>query len=124
MLERVLPIIRFGVAALLNTLFGYAVFAGLVLAGLGVTAALVLATVIGIAFNFQTSRRLVFGLQGRPLRFVAVYAGVLAFNLLALNALQQAGLSKLVAQAVLALPVGALSFMGQRAWVFGGGDRP
>ncbi len=111
-------LVRFGLVGLLNTLFGYAAFAALVLLGVWPGVALAAATLAGVAFNFQTARHLVFGVAGRPLRFVAVYAVVLALNVLALHALERLGASALTAQALLALPVAALSFMGQRRFVF------
>ena len=114
----VLLVLRFGLAGLLNTLFGYAAFALLLLAGLPPGAALAGATVAGVAFNFQTSRRLVFRSRGRTVRFVALYAAIFALNWLALHVLILAGMSDLAAQALLALPMAALSFAGQKVLVF------
>ena len=115
--------LRFGVVGLLNTAFGYAVFAALVLVGVWTSAALVAATTAGVAFNFQTSRRLVFRSdghgQGRRLRFVAIYGAVLALNWAVLRMLLGFGIPELQAQALLAIPLAAVSFLGQRAFVFG-----
>ena len=72
----------------------------------------------GVAFNFQTSRRLVFRSSGRILRFVAVYGVVLAMNWLALRALGAIGLTALEGQALLVLPAAIVSFLGQKAFVF------
>jgi len=110
--------LRFGVVGLLNAAFGYAVFATLLLAGLWPGAALVAATVAGVAFNFQTSRRLVFRSRGRVVRFIAMYGAVLVLNWVALRALHGIGVPELQAQALLTLPIAALSFFGQRAFVF------
>ena len=116
--------LRFAAVGLLNTAFGYAVFAALVLAGVGGGPALIVATLAGVAFNFQTSRRLVFRSGGRSFRFVVVYGAVLALNWAALRALVGLGLSELQGQALLALPVAALSFAGQRLFVFGPAAKP
>jgi putative flippase GtrA len=113
-----LLLIRFGLVGLLNTAFGYCVFAGLVVFGLRSGFALVLATLAGAAFNFQTSRHLVFRNRARKLRFVAVYVLVLALNWLSLRGLQRLGLSRLAVQALLALPIAAASFVLQRLYVF------
>jgi putative flippase GtrA len=110
---------RFGVVGLANAAFGYAVFAGLLLAGADPGVALGSANAAGVAFNFQTSRRLVFRSAGRVLRFVAVYGIVLAVNWLALSAFRAFGLSELIAQALLVLPIALMSFLGQRVFVFG-----
>ncbi len=111
--------LRFAAVGLLNTAFGYAVFAALVLAGVGGGPALIVATLAGVAFNFQTSRRLVFRSGGRSLRFVVVYAALLALNLASLRVMRALGLPDLGAQAILALPFAALSFVGQKIFVFG-----
>ncbi len=110
--------LRFGIVGVLNTAFGYVVFAALVLAGLASAVALVLSTAISVAFNFQTSRRLVFRANGRWLRFLLVYAVVLAIDWTMLRFARIHGVSELTAQLVLALPLAALSFVGQRLFVF------
>jgi putative flippase GtrA len=111
--------LRFGLAGLVNTGFGYAVFAVLVLAGIWPGAALIGTMAAAAAFNFQTSRRLVFRSNGRVLRFVLVYVVVLAINWATLRLLQWSGLADLEAQALLTLPVAAVSFVGQQRFVFG-----
>ena len=113
-----LLVLRFGLVGLVNTVFGYAAFAVLVLLGAGPEFALIGATVAGVVFNFQTSRRLVFRSTGRSVRFLAVYVVVLALNWLALRLLLRAGLPELQGQALLALPLAAVSFAGQRWFVF------
>jgi putative flippase GtrA len=116
--------LRFGVVGLLNTAFGYAVFATLILLGLWPGAALVASTIAGVAFNFQTSRRLVFRSSGRFLIFVTLYGAVLTLNWAALRALHSGGLNDLLSQALLAPPLAAISFLGQRVFVFGSGSGP
>jgi putative flippase GtrA len=110
--------LRFGMAGLLNAAFGYAAFAVLLLAGTGTGVALVAAMAAGVVFNFQTSKRLVFRSKGRALRFVAVYGFVLAMNWAALRGLGAIGVSALVGQALLVLPAAAMSFLGQKMFVF------
>jgi putative flippase GtrA len=112
---------RFGVVGLVNAGFGYAVFALLELTGSWPGAALAGATIAGVAFNFQTSRRLVFRAKGHILWFIAVYSGVLALNWTVLRALRRYGLPDLESQALLTLPIAAISFFGQQKLVF---DKP
>ncbi len=119
-----LLILRFGMVGLLNAGFGYGVFALLLRTGIWPCVALVGAATAGVAFNFQTSRRLVFRSRGHALRFVAVYALVLALNWAALLGLRGCGLSDLVAQALLTLPIAAISFLGQQSFVFAAATRP
>jgi putative flippase GtrA len=110
---------RFGLVGLLNAGFGYAVFALLIQGGIWPSVALIAAAVAGTVFNFQTSQGLVFRSRGDAVRFVGVYAVVLAVNWGALFALRQCGLPDLESQALLTLPIAALSFLGQRRFVFG-----
>jgi putative flippase GtrA len=110
---------RFGLVGLLNAGFGYAVFALLIREGIWPGVALIAAAVAGTIFNFQTSRRLVFRSRGDAMRFVGVYAVVLVVNWSALFALRLYGLPDLESQALLTLPIAALSFLGQRRFVFG-----
>jgi putative flippase GtrA len=111
-------LLRFGLTGILNAAFAYALFAILLLAGFGTGVALLVATAAGVAFSFQTSKRLVFRTKGHALRFVAVYGLVLALNWLALHGLSAIGVSTLVGQALLILPAAILSFLGQKMFVF------
>lgn len=114
-----LLLLRFGLVGVLNAAFAYAVFALLLHLDIWPGAALVAAAAVGTAFNFQTSRRLVFRSRGRVVRFIVVYALVLAFNWAALRALRWCSLPDLESQALLTLPIAAISFFGQRRFVFG-----
>jgi putative flippase GtrA len=110
---------RFGVVGMVNTALSYVVFAILVLLSGWPGASLAGATIAGVAFNFQTSRRLIFRSNGRALWFVAVYIVVFALNWAALRGLLWYGVPPLWAQALLTLPIAAVSFIGQRTLVFG-----
>jgi putative flippase GtrA len=98
--------VRFLAVGGLNTLFGYGVFSLLVLAGLAPGVALLVATVLGVLFNYFTTGKIVFSAQGlgRLPWFAAVYGLTFLANLWSLKALISAGLSPLLAQAIL-LPV-------------------
>jgi putative flippase GtrA len=110
--------LRFVLVGIINTVFGYLVFALLVLAGVWPGSALIVTTVAGVAFNFQTTRRLVFHSDGPILRFVTVYSIVLILDWIALRGLRSCGLTDLGAQALLTLPIAAISFVGQQKFVF------
>lgn len=113
-------VLRFAVVGLLNTGFGYVAFLACLALGLPVPAALVLSTGAGVAFNFQTSRRLVFRSRDRGLmpRFVAVYALLTGLDWIALRWLEARGVPAWSAQGGLVLPLAALSFAAQRRFVF------
>ncbi|PZN93522.1 MAG: polysaccharide biosynthesis protein GtrA [Alphaproteobacteria bacterium] len=117
-------VFRFGLAGILNAAFGYSVFALLILSGAWAGAALVIGTCAGVLFNMQTSRRLVFRIRGDAGRFIAVQAALLMLNWAALRALNAIHLGDLVAQAILILPVAALSYVMQKRLVFRGRDDP
>jgi putative flippase GtrA len=110
---------RFLLVGVINTAFGYLAFAALTLMGAGSGVALIAAAAISIAFNFQTSRRLVFRTRGRWAPFLATYLFVLAGNWEALQLARMHGLPQLEAQALLCLPIAALSYVCQKRFVFG-----
>jgi putative flippase GtrA len=117
-------LLRFGLVGPLNAAFGYAGFVLLLWLGIWPGVALAGANLAGVAFNFQTSRRLVFRSPGRVVRFVAAYAAVLAINLAALRVLRDQGLSDTLSQALLTPPLAALSFVAQSRFVFPRPGRP
>ncbi|NCQ92050.1 MAG: hypothetical protein GPI94_15420 [Microcystis aeruginosa LG13-03] len=55
--------VRFLLVGVLNTIFGYSLFAVLILIGLNYKYAVLIGTIQGVLFNFQTTGRLVFGLS-------------------------------------------------------------
>lgn len=112
--------VRFLVIGLLNTLFGYGCFVLLLYLGLHYALALLIATVIGILFNFMTTGRLVFRSDANHLllRFVGVYLAVYTVNVAGLKALSQLGWSGYMSGAVLLLPVAALSYFLNKKFVF------
>jgi putative flippase GtrA len=101
---------RFLLVGLGNTAVGYALYAALLLAGMGPQASLALSFAIGVAWNFWTHARLVFGTRGlsRLPRYVGAYLLVWAGNALVLAWLTSAGVPPLAAQA-LVLPFAAVA---------------
>lgn len=85
LIDRKFP--RFLAAGLLNTLFGYSIYAVLVLAGLPYLIALLLATVAGVVFNYFSFGRMVFKAGGGSTfaRFLVSYAVVYGVNSLLLK---------------------------------------
>ena len=114
------PELRFLLVGGLNTAFGYAVFSLFIWLGLGHPAAIALATVIGVAFNFQSTGRLVFG--GAPLsrlgRFIAVYVFTYGLNVAGVSALLRLDLNVYLANAIVVLPLAVITYMLQRKFVF------
>jgi putative flippase GtrA len=114
--------LRFLLVAALNTVFGYSLFAGLILLGIHYPLAAAIATVLGILFNFQTTGRLVFERHDLVLivRFFAVYGISYVVGVALLSWADHHGIPVLVAAAVLAVPMGFFSYSLQRLLVFRG----
>ena len=113
-------LVRFGAVGVLNTAFGYGLYALFVHLGVLPELALLVATIIGVIFNFFTTGRLVFrnSDNGLFIRFAAAYASIYVLNALALRGLLGAGLGPFIAQAML-VPFSVIgTFAIMRAFVF------
>ena len=113
---------RFVATGLLNTLFGYGLYAALVVSGLGYLPALLLATMVGLTFNFFSFGRLAFRipLAGRRFPgFVMVYAASLTLNAVLLRvAVQVVGLGPYLGQLVCVPLVALLTYLALERWVY------
>jgi len=103
----------------INTLFGYALYAVLLMLQVPPLAAIILATIGGVLFNFRTIGAVFGSRDVRMLpRFVAVYAACLALNLLIARLLLGSGLSPLLAQAACLVVLAPCSFVAMQRFVF------
>jgi putative flippase GtrA len=113
---------RFLAVGVLNTAFGYAIFALLVLAGLSPQPSLMIATVLGVSFNFFSFGKLVFSQKstlGAAGRFGAVYLVSYGMNASMLEVLiARMGLPPLTAQLLCLPAVVALTYLLMRTFVF------
>lgn len=105
--------LRFLAAGLVNTLFGYAVYALLVLAGVPPQAALAVAFAVGVIWNYVTSARFVFHVRGyrRLPAYAGLYALLYLLNAGALRLALAQGVPPLIAQGLLTPPMAILSFV-------------
>jgi putative flippase GtrA len=113
--------LKFLVVGGFNTVFGYAVFAGLVLSGVPPVPALVLTYMVGVPFNFFTTRRFVFAREATRrefFRFVLAYIVVYLFNQALYALFAMAGAAPLIAQAVCIPVVAVFSFLLFKLHVF------
>lgn len=119
MLAQVAKFIAVGV---FNTLFGYSLYAMFIYLGLNYSLALLLATVLGVLFNFQTIGRFVFqSKNGRLIfRFVGVYALIFLINLALIKLMVNSGLSAYLAGGAALVPTTILSFLLNKYFVFKG----
>jgi len=114
-------VVRFGLAGAVNTVFGFGVYSGLVLLGMPVSVALLIATVAGVFFNFLTFGGFAFRkLEARRLpRFLVAYAAIYLFNLALLEGLRAVtSLGPIVAQLACLVVVAPTAYLVLRAKVF------
>ena len=105
----------------INTLFYYALYSILIYTGFHYAAAVGIATVCGVLFNFQTFGRVVFKDFHLALlwRFVCVYVVVYIVNVVGLKLLELVGLTdKYIAGGVLVLPMALLGYFLNKTFVF------
>ncbi|MFC4276054.1 GtrA family protein [Achromobacter aloeverae] len=113
---------RFFGVGVLNTLFGYLVYAGLLLLHASPLIALLLGTLCGVIFNYFSIGRLVFRQRGgwaNFVRFIVAYAIVYAVNALLLKGLiHYLPLGPFLAQ-ILCIPPSVLtSWVLMNQWVY------
>lgn len=112
--------LRFLLVGALNTVFGYACFAVFLHFGLHYSVAMLMATVLGVLFNFKSTGALVFGSHDNRLifRFIGTYAIVYLANIAGIGVLARAGLTPIVGGALM-LPLAAiLAFLLNKKLVF------
>ena len=104
----------------LNTAFGYASYAALVLTGLPLWVCVAGATTLAFLFNFVSYGSLVFGSTATRLlpRFLLFYSGLGLMNFALLRALGSAGLGPIVAQGLLVPVLAAAGYLGMKRFVF------
>jgi putative flippase GtrA len=112
---------RYLVVGAVNTLFGYSVFAALILLHVPYPIAGLVSTVAGVLFNFKSYGALVFGSHDnrKIFRFVAVYALCYLIGLIPLAWAKAHDVSLLLVAAVMLLPMAGISFALNRALVYG-----
>lgn len=116
--------LRFVLAGMVNTGFGYSIYAALVFAGVFPQVALALQFAIGVVFNHMTHGRFVFGTRGygRFPHYVAAYVAVYLFNAALLKLLMGFDISAYLAQAIALIPTVLLSFKLISVALRGGSD--
>jgi putative flippase GtrA len=113
-------LLRYLIAGGLNTAFGYAAYAVLILAGAPIGLAVAGANILSFFFNFFSYGRLVFGQTSHRLlpRFLLVYISLAGVNIVMLQGLAAFGVGALLAQALLVPVLVSIGFVGMRLFVF------
>ncbi len=112
--------IKFILVGILNTAFGYFVFAALLYFGLHYTLAVVLSTIAGVLFNFKTTGKLVFKNDNNKLifKFVAVYAFTSIIGIIVLRLAELVNVNLYFAGMVSTGICAIISFILNKNWVF------
>ena len=117
-------VVKFLGIGLVNTLFGYSVYAGLLFIKSPYLIALFMATIAGIIFNYFSFGRVVFRVRGGWqvfAKFVIAYAMVYTINAVLLSLLTHDHyLNAYMAQAACVLPSVAMSWILMNRWVYKG----
>lgn len=112
--------LRFLVVGGINTLFGYSVYALLLFLQFHYSLAAVVATILGILFNFKTTGRIVFNSRDNRLlfKFIGVYAVVCLVNILALKVFDVFQVDLYLAGFIMIFPMAILGFFLNKMFVF------
>ena len=103
----------------INTLFGYFVFSVLILLQIHYSIASLLATILGVLFNYFTTGRIVFNNRDSKLliKFFGVYGITYLINLLFLKIFDSYQVNMLIAGAILIFPMAFLSYFLNKTFV-------
>lgn len=112
--------IKFLFVGLLNAAFGYSVFAAFIWTGMHYAIASLLATVLGVLFNFKTVGALVFRNRKNSLlvRFAGVYVVTFCLNVLLLKAFNYYQVNMYLAGFLLLGPMAVIAYVLNRHFVF------
>lgn len=112
--------VRFLLVGVMNVCFGYVVFAMSIKLGASYQVALIISNVLGILFNFKSIGVIVFRSHNNKLitRFFLVYAIIYIVNVGFIALLKQFQSNEYILQALLAFPLGLLSYYLNKQLVF------
>ena len=111
----------FLLVGILNTIFGYGLFALFIYLGLYYPLAVLLSTILGVLFNFKTIGGLVFGSNDNKLifKFILVYVIIYLLNIFFLWLFKRLGFENMYLNGfVLLIPLAAVSFLLNKCFVF------
>ena len=111
----------FLLVGILNTIFGYSLFALFIYLGLYYPLAVLFSTILGVLFNFKTIGKLVFDSSDNGLifRFILVYVITYLLNIFFLWLFKWLGFENMYINGfVLLIPLAAVSFLLNKFFVF------
>ena len=114
--------IKFLFAGGLNTVFGYSIYVIFVFVGIPYLVSLLMATILGVIFNYHSFGRIVFPSLGGMVafrRFIAAYSTVYLINAIALEMLtNNLQLGPYAAQVICISPSIIMNWVLMNYWVF------
>lgn len=117
-----LEFIRFLLVGGINTLFGYGVYTVFIFAGLNHRIAILLATILGVIFNFKTIGKLVFRHDNADiaviLKFLLVYTISYLLNSNGVTLVLKILDNSYLAGLIVIVPVSVLTYFLNRIFVF------
>lgn len=114
-------IFRFILVGILNTIFGYSLFAIFIFLNMHYSLAVFLSTLLGVLFNFKTIGKLVFDSHDNSLifRFIFVYVLLYLINISCLWFFKISGFENMYINGfVLLIPLALISFILNKKFVF------
>lgn len=113
-------VIRFIAVGVINTLFGYGIYALLIYLGLNYMVAVLFATVAGVLFNFKTIGRYVFKSNDSSLllKFIIVYSIIYGINVGLIRLFSLWNIDYYTAGFLAIIPCAAISFILNKLFVF------
>jgi putative flippase GtrA len=115
--------IKFILVGILNTVFGYSLFALFIFLNIHYSLAVFLSTVLGVLFNFKTIGKLVFDSHDNSLifKFIVVYVLLYLINISCLWFFKISGFENMYINGfVLLVPLALISFILNKKYVFKG----
>lgn len=113
--------VKFLLVGIMNTAFGYGLFALFIYLGLYYPLAVLFSTILGVLFNFKTIGKLVFGSSDNGLifRFILVYIITYLLNIYFLWLFKKFGFENMYINGfVLLIPLAVVSFLLNKFFVF------
>lgn len=112
--------VRFILVGILNTIFGYLVYAISLFIGFNYFFATLFSAVLGVLFNFKTIGKLVFDNSNNNLifKFIACYCVIFVFNIFLLWIAATSNMNLYYAGMVVTAIGALLSYIINKNWVF------
>ncbi|MBP5972952.1 GtrA family protein [Brasilonema sp. CT11] len=112
--------IRFLIVGVINTIFGYLLFALLILLKFRYESAAFISTMCGVLFNFKTTGSIVFKNKNNTLlfKFIGIYTIIYLLQIFFIKQLLDYKINIFVAEALILLPLALLSYTLNNFFVF------